>query len=107
MTVHGAKGIEAPVVSLAESTTPPKGSHQPTLLEIGTPTCIVWTGRRDQDVRAVAAARQAALDENEHEHRRLVDVAMTRADERLIGCGCHGKKKPNPHCWNYLNRKGH
>jgi ATP-dependent helicase/nuclease subunit A len=106
MTVHGAKGLEAPVVILADTTTPPKGSHQPTLLEIGTPTCIVWAGRRDQDVGAVAAARQAALDENEDEHRRLLYVAMTRAAERLIVCGCHGKKKPNPDCWYDLVRKG-
>ncbi len=110
MTVHGAKGLEAPVVILADTTTPPKGSHPPTLLEIegasGTPACIVWAGRRDQDVRAVAAARQAALDENEHEHRRLLYVAMTRAAERLIVCGCHGKKKPNPDCWYDLIRKG-
>jgi ATP-dependent helicase/nuclease subunit A len=105
MTVHGAKGLEAPVVILADTTTPPKGSHPPTLLEIE-PTCVVWAGRRDQDVGAVAMARQAALDENEHEHRRLLYVAMTRAAERLIVCGCHGKKKPNADCWYDLVRKG-
>jgi ATP-dependent helicase/nuclease subunit A len=105
MTVHGAKGLEAPVVILADTTTPPKGSHQPTLLEIE-PPCIVWAGRRDQDVGAVAMARQAALDENEHEYRRLLYVAMTRAAERLIVCGCHGKKKPNADCWYDLVRKG-
>jgi ATP-dependent helicase/nuclease subunit A len=110
MTVHGAKGLEAPVVILADTTTPPKGSHPPTLLEIegasGTPTGIVWAGRRDQDVGAVAMARQAALDENEHEYRRLLYVAMTRAAERLIVCGCHGKKKPTPECWYDLIRRG-
>jgi ATP-dependent helicase/nuclease subunit A len=104
MTVHGAKGLEAPVVILSDTTSPPKGSHPPTLLEIE--TCIAWAGRRDQDVGAVAAARQAALDENEHEYRRLLYVAMTRAAERLIVCGCHGKKKPNPDCWYDLVRNG-
>jgi ATP-dependent helicase/nuclease subunit A len=116
MTVHGAKGLEAPVVILADTTTPPRGSQQPTLLEIeppadplpfpGASTCIVWASRRDLDVPAVAAARQAALDENEHEHRRLLYVAMTRAAERLIVCGCHGKKKPNADCWYDLILKG-
>jgi len=96
------------VVILADTTTPPKGSHQPALLEIvpGTPTCIVWASRRDLDVHAVAVARQAAMDENEHEYRRLLYVAMTRAAEHLIVCGCHGKKKPNPGCWHDLIRKG-
>jgi ATP-dependent helicase/nuclease subunit A len=37
MTVHGAKGLEAPVVILADTTTPPKGAHPPTLLEIEPP----------------------------------------------------------------------
>jgi ATP-dependent helicase/nuclease subunit A len=124
MTVHGAKGLEAPVVILADTTTPPKGSHQPALLEItpppyppplagegregepGASTCIIWAGRRDQDVDALARARQAVLDENEHEHRRLLYVAMTRAAERLIVCGCHGKIKPRPDCWYDLVRKG-
>ncbi|HMA74448.1 MAG TPA: double-strand break repair helicase AddA [Xanthobacteraceae bacterium] len=124
MTVHGAKGLEAPVVILADTTTPPKGVHQPKLLEIkppsyspppagesrkgvpGEPACIVWAGRRDQDVRAVAQARQAVMDENEHEHRRLLYVAMTRAAERLIVCGCHGKMKPKSGCWYDLVRSG-
>src|SRR5262249_55231240 len=72
----------------------------------GTSTCIVWASRRNQDAHAVAAARQATLDENEHEYRRLLYVAMTRAAERLIVCGCHGKKKPQPGCWYDLVRKG-
>ena len=138
MTVHGAKGLEAPVVILADTTTPPRGSHQPALLEIEAPvrsgwgpgrlacgeerssrrdarapgrgssgtSCVVWASRRDLDVPAVAAARQAALDENQHEYRRLLYVAMTRAAERLIVCGCHGKKKPSPDCWYDLVRNG-
>jgi ATP-dependent helicase/nuclease subunit A len=139
MTVHGAKGLEAPVVILADTTTPPRGSHQPALLDIeacarppwkaghlarveertsgrdarasteeiaGTSACLVWASRRDLDVPAVATARQAALEENEHEYRRLLYVAMTRAAERLIVCGCHGKKKPPPDCWYDLIRNG-
>ena len=113
MTVHGAKGLEAPVVILADTTTPPKGAHQPRLLDIkqpkaapGAPDCMVWAGRRDDDVRAVAAAREAALDENEHEHRRLLYVAMTRAAERLIVCGYQGKAKPRPGCWYELIHNG-
>jgi ATP-dependent helicase/nuclease subunit A len=124
MTVHGAKGLEAPAVILADTTTPPKGSHQPGLLEIKPPplppppagadgegipiaaTCIVWAGRRDQDVDAVARAREAVLDENEHEHRRLLYVAMTRAAERLIVCGYQGKNKLRPGCWYDLVSTG-
>ena len=46
------------------------------------------------------------LDEYEHEHRRLLYVAMTRAAERLIVCGYQGKNKLRPGCWYDLVRKG-
>jgi ATP-dependent helicase/nuclease subunit A len=109
MTVHGAKGLEAPVVILADTTTAPRGSHPPTLLEIETPdasACVVWAPRRSDDVEAVAQAREAELAEIENEHRRLLYVAMTRAAERLIVCGCHGKAKPRAGCWYDLIYKG-
>jgi ATP-dependent helicase/nuclease subunit A len=113
MTVHGAKGLEAPVVILADTTTPPRGVYHPRLLEVmppgiasGAPAAMVWAGRQNQDVRAVAAAREAALEEIEHEHRRLLYVAMTRAAEWLIVCGCHGKMKPKAGCWYDLVRSG-
>ena len=35
MTVHGAKGLEANTVILADTTTEPKGSHPPKLLSLG------------------------------------------------------------------------
>jgi ATP-dependent helicase/nuclease subunit A len=106
MTVHGAKGLEAPLVILADTTTPPRGTHQPRLVELplrrtapDVPACIVWAGRKDSDVGVVATAREAALREVEHEHRRLLYVAMTRAAERLIVCGCQGKIQRRPGCW--------
>jgi ATP-dependent helicase/nuclease subunit A len=105
MTVHGAKGLEAPVVILADTTTPPRGTHQPRLLELpigsapGAPPVIVWAGRKNDDVPPLAAARQSALEEVENEHRRLLYVAMTRAAERLIVCGYEGKAARKPGCW--------
>ncbi len=113
MTVHGAKGLEAPVVILADTTTPSQGSHQPRLVEVkpakavpGAPACIAWASRRADDVEAVARARQQALDANEDEHRRLLYVAMTRAAERLIVCGYQGKVNRKPGCWYDLLRSG-
>ncbi len=34
MTVHGAKGLDAPIVILADTTTPPQGFHPPRLLQL-------------------------------------------------------------------------
>ena len=90
MTVHGAKGLEAPIVILADTTTPPKGPREPRMLSLsvanaapGTPTG--WSGpdAKADDPEPVAAARAAAVREAEDEYRRLLYVAMTRAAERL------------------------
>jgi ATP-dependent helicase/nuclease subunit A len=106
MTVHGAKGLEAPIVFLADTTTIPAGppQRQPRLLELpangappATPAPLVWAGRRDEVAR-VDVARQLMSEAAENEHRRLLYVAMTRAADRLIVCGATGKQKP-PGCW--------
>ena len=103
MTVHGAKGLEAPIVILADTMTPPAGPRHPRLLTIGG-TGTIWAGRKADDAPAVAAARQDALAEAEHEYRRLLYVAMTRAADRLIVCGAEGERKRPTGCWYDLIR---
>jgi ATP-dependent helicase/nuclease subunit A len=112
MTVHGAKGLEAPVVILADTTTPPHGWHPPRLLALpdadaapGTAAALVWAGAKSADVGPMGAARQAALDEARHEYRRLLYVAMTRASEKLIVCGADGINQRPDGCWYDLVRK--
>jgi ATP-dependent helicase/nuclease subunit A len=98
MTVHGAKGLEAPIVILADTMTQPSGPRPPRLLELPD-GAVIWAGRKDDDVQAVAAARQAALAEAEDEYRRLLYVAMTRAADRLIVCGADGERQRPKGCW--------
>jgi ATP-dependent helicase/nuclease subunit A len=103
MTVHGAKGLEAPIVILADTTTQPKGPRPPRLLRLpqpgapGLPSGIIWVGPKADDVGIVADARDIALAEAEDEYRRLLYVAMTRASERLIVCGVGGRTPGG--CW--------
>jgi ATP-dependent helicase/nuclease subunit A len=85
MTVHGAKGLEAPIVILADTTTPPEGWHPPRLLHLppeqpvpGAAKRLVWAGSKTNDIGSMAAVREAALAEARDEYRRLL-VAMTRA----------------------------
>ena len=98
MTVHGAKGLEAPIVILADTMTQPTGPRVPQLLALADGP-MIWPGRKDDDVPAVAAARQTAEDEATHEYRRLLYVAMTRAAERLIVCGAGGRQTRPDGCW--------
>ena len=106
MTVHGAKGLEAPIVILADTTTPPAGppQRQPRLLDlatsgVGTPDHFVWAGPRANDVAPVAAARDRMRREAEDEYRRLLYVAMTRAIDRLVVCGAEGERGRPEGCW--------
>ena len=95
MTVHGAKGLEAPVVFLVDTTSSPADTQRLKLIHLPqgnaqphAPGVVVWAGRKADDPSAVAAARTAMLDETEDEYRRLLYVAMTRAADRLIVGGC-------------------
>ncbi|MFY9758862.1 MAG: double-strand break repair helicase AddA [Xanthobacteraceae bacterium] len=103
MTVHGAKGLEAPIVILADTMTPPAGPRHPRLLTLGC-AATIWAGRKADDAPAVAGARQYALAEAEHEYRRLLYVAMTRAADWLIVCGAEGERKRPDGCWYDLIR---
>ena len=111
MTVHGAKGLEAPIVILADTTTPPEGWHTPKLLALppqnaapGAPDRLVWAGPKGNDVGAMGAAREAARNDARNEYRRLLYVAMTRAIDRLIVCGIDSTKKRPEGCWYDLVR---
>jgi ATP-dependent helicase/nuclease subunit A len=91
MTVHGAKGLEAPVVIMADTTTSPSDTQRLRLIQLPQGNggkAVVWAGRKADDPPAVVAARAAMLEETEHEYRRLLYVAMTRAADQLIIAGC-------------------
>jgi ATP-dependent helicase/nuclease subunit A len=91
MTVHGAKGLEASVVFMVDTTSSPSDSQRLRLIQLPRGNggeVVVWAGRQADDPRAVVEARKAMLAETEDEYRRLLYVAMTRAADRLIVGGC-------------------
>tara|TARA_R110000787_G_scaffold74641_1_gene165807 strand:+ start:8956 stop:12492 length:3537 start_codon:yes stop_codon:yes gene_type:complete len=91
MTVHGAKGLQAPVVVLPDTTAGPRGGSARMFDLAGMP---VWSPRKDADTPELAAQRAIADAKAEEEHRRLLYVALTRAQDRLIIAGhWHGGGK--------------
>jgi ATP-dependent helicase/nuclease subunit A len=107
MTVHGAKGLEAPVVFMVDTTSSPADTQRPKLIKLPQGV-VVWAGKKADDPAAVAAARTAMLGETEDEYRRLLYVAMTRAADRLIVGGCMpgNMNALRKHCWYDLIDKG-
>ncbi len=107
MTVHGAKGLEASVVFLVDTTSSPADTQRPKLIHLPQ-GAVVWAGRKADDPAAVSAARAAMLGETEDEYRRLLYVAMTRAADRLIVGGCMpgNMNTVRKHSWYDLIVKG-
>lgn len=101
MTVHAAKGLEAPVVILPDTCTTPKhGRHDKDLLQAGEAPLWSVQGKRDDPVRK--AAREAGQAERLREYRRLLYVALTRARDRLYVCGYEGQSAREDECWYNL-----
>ncbi|MGE0743250.1 MAG: UvrD-helicase domain-containing protein, partial [Hyphomonadaceae bacterium] len=86
MTVHGAKGLEAPVVILPDATGDVEDAPDNGLIFDDDEGPFVSFRGKDDD-SAVAAARAAHKARMSGEHWRLLYVAMTRARDRLIVCG--------------------
>jgi ATP-dependent helicase/nuclease subunit A len=89
MTVHGAKGLEAPLVILPDTTSLPPdeaglcwceddetGAHLP-----------LWSPNKALRCSAIDTLRHAGADKALREYNRLLYVALTRARDRLLVCG--------------------
>ena len=92
MTVHGAKGLQAPVVILPDTTGKPDPKAGDFLQLNG--SVPVRTGKKGDDTPEMAAARAEEEYRQLAEHRRLLYVALTRAQDRLLICGPWYGAKP-------------
>ena len=103
MTVHGAKGLQAPIVILPDTLQVPQKA--PALIWLGD-DAVLWPPRRGLTDSVSEAARAAALARRDREYRRLLYVAMTRAEDRLYVCGWETKRTAPAGCWYNLVRDG-
>ena len=89
MTVHGSKGLEAPIVILPQ-TTPPKADVR---AEVFTPDGgAMWKTKADDMPAVMRSAKEALQKKQQDETMRLLYVAMTRAEKWLIVAGTEPKK---------------
>jgi ATP-dependent helicase/nuclease subunit A len=102
MTVHGAKGLQAPIVFLADTTEYKTAGPQGPLvlwqdngLPLAAPT-------RAQEDAACQAVREAQKQRAEEEYRRLLYVGLTRAADRLYIAFWQGRSAPAETCWHRL-----
>jgi ATP-dependent helicase/nuclease subunit A len=94
MTVHGAKGLEADIVILPDTTSLPDAPGKRGNI-LYTDDGPVFPIRDEIAPEAVKRAKDAAHARALEEHRRLLYVALTRARDRLYICGFGGKAGKN------------
>ncbi len=106
MTVHGAKGLEAPIVFLPDTCTTGSGNrpgnllvldHLPRPSNVATP--FLWPVKGSSRLPAVMDAKQYAKGRETEERNRLLYVALTRPRDRLYVAGFEGVKGRDKGCW--------
>jgi ATP-dependent helicase/nuclease subunit A len=107
MTVHGSKGLEAPMVILPDTTSlppPERGLVWTTDAQTGADLPL-WEPNAQFRCAAVSRLREAAAAKALEEYHRLLYVALTRARDRLLICGWE-MAKPAEGSWYKLVEQG-
>ncbi len=91
MTVHGAKGLQSPIVILPDTTGLPPDDEKivwaPDPDSNVAQTLPIWVPRDAQSCNVARTLRAALSDRQAQEQNRLLYVSLTRAEDRLLICG--------------------
>lgn len=98
MTVHGSKGLQAPIVILPDTCSAPTGQGEGRILwgTADDDPPVLWRPSKDDEPEPATRLRAAREAQRLREYRRLLYVAMTRAEDRLIVCGYTGLRPKGP-----------
>jgi ATP-dependent helicase/nuclease subunit A len=97
MTVHGAKGLQAPMVILPDTTALPP--NPASIVWAGDPLVPLWSPRKEFRCAATERIRMDSLRRETDEYNRLLYVALTRAEDRLVVCGWQTRRELDDACW--------
>jgi ATP-dependent helicase/nuclease subunit A len=100
MTVHGSKGLQAPIVILPDTLRAGSARRNRILWQDKSGLSVpVWSARREDDPAPYRAAAERIAAREDEEYRRLLYVALTRAEDRLYVTGFRGARAPSGEGW--------
>lgn len=99
MTVHGSKGLQAPIVILPDTTQAPLNLPSFTFFK----NALIWLPPADQDISLSKALKQKLREIQQEEYHRLLYVALTRAEDALYICGWESNHQAT---WYELVKEG-
>ena len=101
MTAHGSKGLQAPLVILADATrNPDHGPKTGRAVPFGDGAIPIPPVPKALRHGVVQEAAEDGERREAEEHLRLLYVAMTRAEEWLVVAGSTGKRGPGKRSWH-------
>ena len=96
MTVHGAKGLESPIVILPDTMNDPRPRGFVNLEHEGQLMPILSASGHAAKHPAIEAAKAKAKEQSDEEGDRLLYVALTRAEDGLFIAGFKNPRGGNP-----------
>ncbi len=102
MTVHGSKGLQAPVVILPDTVRVKQVKNEPGMLFDDLLYYPLGSEYYEKNCKAV---KQREKELSLEEYRRLLYVALTRAEDRLYICGYRKSQKPSEESWYDICRR--
>ena len=84
MTVHGAKGLESPIVILPDTAESRKNDRDIVITDADK---LVWRASNDEAPEMTSLMKQQKATDQSYENDRLLYVALTRAEKWLIVAG--------------------
>ena len=114
MTIHGAKGLEAPIVIVPDANRVPNfAARERAFVGTDSDGCAIplYVQRKDDDTPQTANLRAERQSKELQESYRLLYVALTRAEKWLVVCGGKWRRRTrdgatagrgaNQKCWHF------
>ena len=113
VTIHGSKGLEAPVIFLIDTIRTPEyeqifpipTENLPVIIQkesYNLPPAWLWAPKKKEESETRCVATDAFMKAKIAEYYRLLYVAMTRAKDRLYIYGYTAHKNPPELAWHTL-----